>query len=201
MKQICLATDEDAQQISALRVETFQRSKDFTLLKPEPLHWGEIDRTNTVLCIWEKNQIPVATLRLVRVANEDEAARSLEADLPVPVQFPGVVFNSAGTATVYRRHGFNQLLRYYSILAAQSAGIHSLMSPVYIGASRIAFMDELGYTSHILNNSWQTKLAPNSPRMLYILKSNKFQGALTTIEKFIPQLLAAYPWTGPPIRL
>ena len=200
MKQIRLALAKDAAQISDLRIGEFNQTQDFRLLKPELLEWSDKDEASTVIGIWH-DETAVATLRLMRVADSEKANRVIEARLPVPVTFPGLVFNAAATRKAFRRRGFNQLLRYYSIRAAQASGIQSLLSPVYQSAPRISFMRQLGYECHVLEDSWQTKLAPNSPRMICILEEKKFAAALVLLEQAIPDILQAYPWAGPPIGL
>ncbi len=201
MKHMRLARREDGSQISNLRLREFNRSSDFKLLKSKTLYWSKRDEVNTVIGVWHGSDTLVATLRLISVNNDQVASQVLEAAVPVSVQFPGLVFNSAATRHSFRRQGFNQLLRYYSIQAAANCGIKSLLSPVYQSAPRIDFMKKLGYSSHTLTDNWQTKLAPNSPRIICILEAKQFAGALEILRHTIPDLLENYPWIGPPISL
>lgn len=196
MKHIRLAHDKDTHKISTLRITEFNRAKDFSVLKPEKLAWNHLDDAGSVLSVWEDKQTLVSTLRLVAVCNAQQTCQTIEASLPVPVEFPGLVFSAAATRKSFRKRGFNQLLRYYGIKSALKLGIKSLFSPVYQNAPRIKFMESLGYTPHVLNDSWQDKLAPNSPRMVCILKEREFARALEFIRELIPDLLADYPWKG-----
>lgn len=140
-------------------------------------------------------------MRLIRVADLQEAVTRLEADIPVAIHFPCLIFNSAATRQDYHRQGFNQLLRYYSIRAALAHHIQHLISPVYLNAPRLALMEKLGYTFHEPPHTWQTKLAPYSPRILAVLEKNRFASARDILEKAIPHLIDTYPWTGEPISL
>lgn len=197
MKHIRLAHSQDAPRISTLRTTEFNRTKDFKVLKPEKLLWNDLDDAGNVLGVWEDEHTLVATLRLVGVHNAQQASAAIEAQLPVQVDFPGLVFSAAATRQPFRRRGFNQLLRYYGIKAALEMGGKSLLSPVYQNAPRIRLMEQLGYTPYILTDSWQDKLAPNSPRMVCILTEKRFSTALEFIRGSIPDLLADYPWEGP----
>jgi hypothetical protein len=201
MKQIRMAIARDQKEITALRIQEFGRSRNFKLLKPELLHWNDFDDTHTVLGIWNDHQEVIATLRLVRVTDLGEAVRQLEADIPVKIGFPCLIFNSAATRQDHHRQGFNQLLRYYSIQAAMAHDIRHLISPVYLNAPRLALMEKLGYTFHEPSRTWQTKLAPYSQRILAVMGRSLFPSALKFLEQSIPHLITAYPWTGRPIAL
>lgn len=201
MKQIRIAFAEDKKEVTALRIKEFARSKNFKLLKPKLLRWNHIDDAHTVLGIWNEHLEMIATLRLIRVTTLQDASTRLEADIPIAIYFPCLIFNSAATRHDYHRQGFNQLLRYYSIRAAQAYHIQHLISPVYLNAPRLALMEKLGYTFHEPPHTWQTKLAPYSPRILAILEKNRFASARKFLEKAIPHLIDTYPWTGEPISL
>ena len=196
MKHIRKAVPQDADDITELRVREFSRSADFKLLKPEKLQWGPVDEAQTVIGVWNDRGRAIATMRMVRVDDADQASDVLESGLPATLRYPGLVFNSAATLADYRRQGFNQLLRYYCIRYARSMGIKSLLSPVYQSAPRIGFMKQLGYVCHDLYDSWQTKLKPNSPRILCVLDSAEFDTALPLIESTVPELIRDYPWQG-----
>lgn len=201
MKQIRIATLTDKNEVTALRIQEFDRSRNFKLLKPQLLQWNDIDDTHTVLGVWNEHREVIATLRLIRVMDLQEAVMRLEADIPVEIGFPCLIFNSAATRQDHHRKGFNQLLRYYSIQAAQAHDIQHLISPVYLNAPRLALMEKLGYTFHDPPHTWQTKLAPYSQRVLAIMERPSFASALAYLEKSIPHLITAYPWTGNPIVL
>lgn len=201
MKQIRIASPQDKKAVTALRTREFARSSNFKLLKPELLHWNQTDDAHTVLGIWNEHREIIATLRLIRVTNLQEAVTRLEADIPIAIHFPCLIFNSAATRQDYHRQGLNQLLRYYSIQAAQVHHIQYLISPVYLNAPRLALMKTLGYTFHEPPHTWQTKLAPYSPRILAILEKNRFASARDILKKAIPHLIDTYAWTGDPISL
>jgi hypothetical protein len=201
MKQIRMAIARDQKEITALRLQEFGRSRNFKVLKPEQLQWNDIDDTHTVLGVWNEHREVIATLRLVRVSNMEEAVTRLEADIPVKIGFPCLIFNSAATRQDHHRQGFNQLLRYYSIQAALTHDIRHLISPVYLNAPRLALMEQLGYTFHEPPRTWQTKLAPYSQRILAVMERSSFASALNYLETSIPHLITAYPWTGRSIAL
>ncbi len=201
MKQIRIACARDREQITDLRLKEFNRSRDFKLLKPELLHWSQTDDTHTVLGVWDEHREIIATLRLIRTTHVQETRDRLKSDIPVEIGFPCLIFNSAATRQACHRQGFNQLLRYYAIRAARDHQIRHLLSPGYQTAPRITFMEKLGYTFHILTHTWQTKLAPFSPRILGVLGYDQFPAAMDILEKSIPHLIDTYPWTGKPIAL
>jgi hypothetical protein len=201
MKQIRIASTRDKEEITALRIQEFSRSKNFTLLKPKLLHWNKTDEHHTVLGIWNEHREIIATLRLIRVMDLQEAITRLEADIPVEIGFPCLIFNSAATRQDHHRQGFNQLLRCYSIQAALAHDIKHLISPVYLNAPRLAMMKNLGYTFHEPPRTWQTKLAPYSQRVLAIMEQRFFNSALNLLQTSIPGLINDYPWTGNAIAL
>ena len=201
MQQICLACTDDGNSIAQLRIEEFNRSSDFKLLKPQLLEWGKMDEQHEVVVVWDKGHGPAATMRFVRVDDEYQASQVIEADLPPGIAFPAVVFNAAATRKSHRGRGINQLLRYHGILAALEQGIQSLLSPVYQSAPRYEFLQELGYVCHEMTHTWQTKLAPRSPRMLCVLDRADFLPALARLESSSRDLINQVPWTGPPLTL
>ncbi len=196
MGHIRVATENDKNQVTDLRMNEFKRSRDFKLLKPELLNWSAVDDNNQVMGIWDDQDLLISTLRLILVKNKDEASHFLECELPVAIKFPGLVFNSAATEQSNRRRGLNQLLRYYALQAAIDHDIQMLLSPVYQKAPRMDFMRKLGYQCHTMKHSWQTKLAPNSPRELAILRKSQMGKAIEIIQNKIPDLIKAYPWQG-----
>ncbi|MCA1794817.1 MAG: hypothetical protein LC660_13295 [Desulfobacteraceae bacterium] len=201
MKHIGLVSAEDSFEITDLRIKEFKNARDFELLKPEQLYWNNTDEANPVIAVWDESQKIIATLRLIRVNDLRETSNMLEADIPVKVSFPGLVFNAAATRKSFRTQGFNQLLRYYCIQAAMGHKIQCLFSPVYQTAPRVAFMEKLGYSCHVFTNTWQNKLAPHCPRVLAVLEQDRFLTALFILEKAIPDLIKRFPWKGNPIHL
>ena len=198
MKTIRRAVTQDNRQISNLRVTEFQRSNQFTLLKPEKLLWGPCDEANVVLAAWDGNQ-PVATMRAVVVGDHREAADCVQCTVPHDAGFPAIVFNSAATHHAYRGIGLNQALRYYFLLAAIRNGIETILSPIYKGAPRIAFMETLGYHFVTPSESWQNKLDPRSERILGLLPRGQMHRAFLHIQKTRPGVLWEYQWQGRPI--
>ena len=201
MKTIRRATRKDAQEITELRIKEFSRSPNFTLLEPQKLIWNQVDDTHEVVSIWEEGGLLISTMRFITLDDNPTAQSILEANLPGAIKFPALAFTSAATRKSHCGMGLNQLLRYYGIQAAKNHGIQSLLSPVYSGAPRLGFMEKLGYECHTLARTWQTKLAPNSPRILCVLKADQFNRALTILEEWAGNLIESYPWQGDPIRL
>ncbi|MBT6341624.1 MAG: hypothetical protein HOJ48_20265 [Desulfobacula sp.] len=199
MNHIRLVSEQDQDKITNLRLKEFSRSKDFKLLKPELLKWNEIDNKNNVIAVLHEGCEVIGTIRVIPVFNKKEATHFLECDLPVKIDFPALVFNSAVTKKAYQGIGVNQILRYYCLTAAIEQDINVVMSPIYQKATRIKFMKKLGYQCHTLTHSWQKKLLPNSPRELAVLNRNQFSNAIKIIEKSIPKLIQKYPWYGAPI--
>ena len=199
-KYINIALRQYRDEINRLRITEFNRSDDFLLITPEKLLWNMNDERNVVLAAWNGDGHAVATMRAVTVKNIHEAQKCLECIVPEEIDYPAVVFNSAATHKHYRRLGLNQAIRYYFLKAALRADIQTFISPVYQGASRTRFMEQLGYRFIEPSKTWQTKLQPHSPRLLAILERGKIRHTLTIIEEKRGEILRQYPWRGEPFE-
>jgi len=200
MKAIKQASRKDHEKIEALRIREFQRSAQFTLLRPEKLKWNCCDETATVLAAWD-GPCAVATMRAVVVNNAAESENCVQCAVPTDTNFPAMVFNNAATHSDYRGIGLNQLLRFYFLKIAMDNGIQSLLSPMYEGAPRLRFMEELGYTFTTPSLSWQNKLNAKATRIIGILERAMMPRAINVIETHRNEVIKAYPWRGKHVRL
>lgn len=200
MKNIRLASRQDLNQINALRIREFQRSAQFTLIKPEKLKWNRCDDASIVLSAWD-GDTAVATMRAVVVCDTAEAESCVQCIVPEYTLFPAMVFNSAATHMEYRGIGLNQLLRYHFLNIAMDAGIQCLLSPMYEGAPRIQFMKNLGYHFTVPPLSWQNKLGPKAERILGLLVREKMPHAMDLIETQRRDIIISYPWKGRRVQL
>ena len=198
MKIIRQATHQDHRQINALRITEFQRSAQFTLLKPEMLLWNRFDDDAVVLSAWD-GPCAVATMRAVVVHCLSEAESCVQCRVPKDVALPAMVFNNAATRLEYRGLGLNQLLRYYFLKIALDNRIQSLLSPMYDGAPRIRFMQALGYEFSTPLRSWQKKLSPKAIRILGVLARAKMPHARAYIETHRREIIETYLWKGAPV--
>jgi hypothetical protein len=199
-KYINIALRQYRDEINRLRITEFNRSDDFLLLNPDKLLWSVNDEGNAILAAWDGDRHAVATMRAVTIKNIQEAQKCLECFVPEEIVYPAVVFNSAATHKHHRCLGLNQAIRYYFLKAALRADIQTFISPVYLGASRTRFMEQLGYRFMEPGKTWQTKLQPHSPRLLAILERGKIRHALTLIEEKRGEILHQYPWQGEPFE-
>ncbi|MGD8846204.1 MAG: hypothetical protein PVI54_11865 [Desulfobacteraceae bacterium] len=199
MKLIRQAHRQDRDRINALRIEEFQRSAQFTLVKPEALKWNHCDDTSVVLAAWD-GPCAVATMRAVVISDLEQAESCVQCIVPAYTGFPALVFNSAATHWDYRGIGLNQLLRYHFLKIAMDYTIQSLLSPMYEGAPRIRFMKALGYQFTTPPLSWQKKLNPKATRILGILSRAMMPQAVKIIETQRHEIINAYPWKGRPVR-
>jgi len=140
-------------------------------------------------------------MRAVVVNNAIEAESCVQCVVPTDTEFPAMVFNSAATHWDYRGIGLNQLLRYYFLKIALDNRIQSLLSPMYEGAPRIRFMQDLGYQFKIPHLSWQNKLNPKAARILGVLVHAMMPQAIDFIEAHRHEIIKAYPWKGKCIQL
>jgi hypothetical protein len=200
MKMIRQAHHQDRDQINALRIQEFQRSAQFTLIKPEALKWNHCDDTSIVLSAWD-GHYAVATMRAVGISNVAQAESCVQCIVPEHTDFPAMVFNSAATHWDYRGIGLNQLLRYHFLKIAMGYTVQSLLSPMYEGAPRIRFMKALGYQFTTPPLSWQKKLNPKATRILGILSRAMMPQAIALIETQRYEIINAYPWKGKPVQL
>lgn len=196
MKQVRVASEKDSDKIADLRRTEYRRSKDFKLVSPDYLKWDETDKKCSVIGVFNEENDAIATMLMMVVKNVQGAVAALESDLPTMVSFPAFVLRRAATKQKYRKHGFNQLLRYYYIKAALNYNINSLLGPVYKHATRTGFMEEIGYQFHAPLAVPKGKLLPTSIRILAVLERKKMEFAIKAIEKKIPNLIKEYPWTG-----
>ncbi len=200
MKHIRQANRQDKKQIEVLRINEFQRSAQFTLLKPEKLFWNRNDDSAVVLAAWDGPRA-VATMRAVIVDNPKEAQDCVQCIVPEDTNFPAMVFSNAATHWDYRGMGLNQLLRFYFLQIALDNEIQSLLSPMYESAPRIRFMVELGYQFAVPKQSWQDKLKAKTTRILGVLARPRMPRALDYIRTKRPEIIKAYPWQSPRVAL
>lgn len=196
MNHIRLASEKDGKKISELRLTEYQNAKDFQLVSTAYLKWDDTDRRCPVAAVFNGLNEVIATMLVIPVNTAEETVSSLESDLPVEIDFPAFVFKKAVTKCAYRKHGFNQLLRYHIIKAALNCDIQSLLSPVYESAPRTGFMKKIGYEFHTSLSPTPDKLIPSSTRILAVLERSRMKEALKAIEQKIPDLIESYPWTG-----
>ncbi len=179
-KYINIALRQYRDEINRLRITEFNRSDDFLLLNPDKLLWSVNDEGNAVLAAWGGDGHAIATMRAVIVNNIQEAQKFLECFVPEEIVYPAVVFSSAATHKHYRRLGLNQAIRYYFLKAALRADIQTFISPVYLGASRTRFMEQLGYRFMEPSDKYISSLS--------LLFFSDIFPLLQTIEEYIPQL-------------
>ncbi|MFC1628131.1 hypothetical protein ACFL3H_03325 [Gemmatimonadota bacterium] len=149
---------------------------------------------------WNDDRHAVSTMRAETVTNIQEAQNNLECNVPEEIDYPIVIFNRAATHEQYRQLGLNQAIRYYFLKAALRADIQTTVSPVYLGASRTRFMDQLGYRFMDPGKTWQIKLQIHKPRLLALLERNRMEHALSIIEEEREKILRQYPWQGEPFE-
>jgi len=198
-KYISIPLHQHQDEISQLRITAYNRSDDFLLLYPDKLLWSVNDE-GTVLVAWNGDGHAVATMRAETVKNSQEAQKNLECNVPEEIVFPAVIFNRAATHEDYRHLGLNQAIRYYFLEAILRADIQTTLSPVYLGASRTRFMEQLGYRFIDPGKTWQTKLQIHKPRLLAMLERDRMEHALTIIRKERRDILRQYPWRGEPFE-
>lgn len=196
MRCIRRATYGDREIINRLRITEFSRSGEFDLLLADQLRWNQCDDIHIVLAAWANRRKAISTMRAVVVNNGSDARACLQCSLPTQLSFPAIVFNSAATHAAYRRLGLNQAIRYHFLLAAVRCGIEAILSPIYRGAPRIAFMKCLGYHFTTPHQSWQTKLLPKTKRILGILPRSNMARAIDYLRTNRSEVLQRYPWTG-----
>lgn len=200
MKLIRQAARRDNVQINALRIREFQRSAQFTLIRPEKLLWNDCDDDAIVLAAWD-GPCAVATMRAVVVNTTAEAESCVQCTVAAETDLPVMIFTSAATHWDYRGIGLNQLLRYHFLKIALDNKIQALLSPMYEGAPRIRFMKDLGYKFNIPRLSWQNKLNPKATRILGVLERARMPQAVDFIETHRNDIIKAYPWKGKHIRI
>ncbi|MCP4745305.1 MAG: hypothetical protein GY874_04060 [Desulfobacteraceae bacterium] len=195
MKCSRLAAHSDKQAISDLRIKEYNLSNDFALIKPEKLLWSKTDDENIVIAAWDNEQA-VSTMRAILLKNHEVASSILECKLPDLVIYPAIALNSVATSFEYRGIGLNQVLRYHVFQAAVGSGVGTIIGPVYAGAPRLKFMEQMGYEFIVPEKCWQNKLRPNTKRILGLLKIEHLQNAINHIRKTRDGALKSFPWRG-----
>lgn len=196
MNSIRQVTPKEQKQITQLRITEFGRSSEFSLKKPEKLEWNQCDDKHVVLAAWDASGLAVSTMRAVQIDNAIEAASAIECTPPPQVNYPAIIFNSAATRKSHRGLGLNQALRYHFLLSALRGHIQTIISPIYEGAPRIAFMAELGYEFMVPKKNWQTKLAPKRRRIVGLLQRSKMAHALRHLMAQRTDIIRSYPFQG-----
>ncbi len=168
------------------------------LRKPQKLMWNQCDNDNVVLAAWDAPGFAVSTMRAVLIHNRAEAAGAIECTPPPQVSYPAIIFNSAATRKSRRGLGLNQALRYHFLLSAMRCHIQTIISPIYEGAPRIAFMEALGYEFLVPQENWQTKLAPKRQRIVGLLSRAKMARAILHLMVHRAGVIRTYPYKGDP---
>ncbi len=196
MNSIRQVTPKEQKQITQLRISEFGRSSEFSLKQPEKLEWNQCDDQHVVLAAWDASGLAVATMRAVLIDNAMEAATAIECTPPPQANYPAIIFSSAATRKSHRGLGLNQALRYHFLISAMRGNIQTIISPIYEGAPRIAFMSELGYEFAAPEKCWQTKLAPKRRRIVGLLHRSKMARAILHLMVHRAGVIRSYPLQG-----
>ena len=199
MKCIRRVRSEEKEQITQLRITEFGRSGEFYLQQPDKLEWNRCDDQHMVLAAWDGSDLPVATMRAVLITDRDETAAAIECTPPPQINYPAIIFNSAATRKSHRGLGLNQALRYHFLIGAIRSRIRTVISPMYEGAPRIAFMIELGYEFSVPEKCWQTKLTPKRTRIVGLLQHSKMTHAVRHLMVHRADIIRSYPFKGEPL--
>lgn len=193
-----LASANDCEAVSALRLETYSAAPEFRLLRPDLLAWDTHDPSAIVLGGWDGTGRLMATIQC-RVAG---SAAHAEAQVGVSVammasHFPAVVMGRAATAPGRGGRGLNSVLRWHCLTAARDAGFKSVLGLAYQGAPRMRTMEAMGYRSLKPERVWDPEVEPRSPPILVYLGRADFAGALDYLWPLAAEGVSAFPWQGP----
>jgi hypothetical protein len=198
MKCIRIVEETDATAIFQLRFECYSKAREFRLLQPECLQWGQADQAGVVLAAWDGDS-PVSTTRalLVMTATEAEAAMGCSIEVP-KAAFPAIVLGRGATLKSAARAGLHSMLRYYAIRSALEFEIRGILGMVYTNAPRTNLMRELGYTFTAPARVWDPEVEVVEPVLVGHLERSRFASACVYLERLLQQPLREYPWFGGP---
>jgi hypothetical protein len=191
---IRLATTEDAAAITHLRQSSFLQSRDFKVLDPDKLAWGEHDLKGLVLSLWDRNRGLLSTTRGEVLRNLECAEIKMECRLKlVNLEFPCLLLGKGATIQEQGGTGFHSALRYCFLRAAIKTPLQSITGIVYEGASRTRLMQEIGYEFYRPDRFWYENLVSDKTALIAKLRRSQFESASAILARIAEPILNEYP--------
>jgi len=200
MRRNCvgLAGREDLQAVNALRLETYNATPEFRLLRPDLLAWHAADPSCIVLGGWDDTGRLVATIQCRVAGSAAHAEAMIGASVDVaPTCFPAVVMGRAATAQGRTGRGLNSVLRWHCLTAARDLGFRAALGLAYQGAPRMRTMEAMGYHLWRPARLWDPEVEPKVPPIVAFLYRADFDAALDYLWPLAGEQVAACPWDGP----
>lgn len=183
--------------IDALRIASYRRATWFTLTDDDRIRCARDLPRSRVTAVFDGG-VPVATVCQTLVLNpaEVEAVLELQADF-APDDFPALAITRAATAEQYAGRRLNHVLRWYTLHAANSAGIRSIVAGQARGTPNLRVVAELGYRLVDVQTSSMSQVRINTGHVLSYLPASDFTVALERLGRLLGQTLPQVLWRGP----
>jgi hypothetical protein len=196
-----LAGPDFYEKIGELRIDCYNKSKEFLLLQPEALKWSKFDDEAVVLLTRSHTGQLLSTMRGAIVNDRDSAEKAMGCSIEGNPRFPSLILGRGATARTQAAAGHNSLLRYHFLVSAESANIGSLLGMVYSGAPRTRLMADLGYTFSTPRTVWDDEVRPLSTIQVAQLQGHEFLRAISRLNDSISEMRRFYPALFPSITL
>jgi hypothetical protein len=179
-----LATKNDGEKITELRLKAYQTASTAKVLKPEIIVWSQIDEHNYVLVLEDDQGCFISTQRAQIVGTREDAEAVLDIVCPQNLSFPLLILEKASTVKPMRKHGLNTILKLVFIRAALKAEIQQILVTINAGTTRITLLEKFGFIFTVADLSQRTDSAyqNKTPVMLGSLKRIQFTSAIATAE-------------------
>jgi len=197
-----IAKHEDADEISKLRISSYQEAKEFRLLLPQALVWDPEDRRLVVITARDRLGSILSTTQGMLLSSRTDAERTIGVSVSLDAtHFPALLIGRGATVRSHGRSGLHSVLRWHFLRAASEANINAVLGLVYESAPRVKLMRELGYQMHVPERVWDPEVEVVRPALLAVLPRLAFSSALARLTEIVGSTIESYPWEGPAIRL
>jgi hypothetical protein len=190
---------DDFAAVDALRIASYRRATWFTLKDAERIRCERDLPRSRVTAVFD-GAAPVATICQTLMFDAAEAAQVLEMDAKVADEdFPALVISRAATAEGCAGLRLNHVLRWYSLHAATTDGIRSILAGHARGTPNLRVMAELGYRFVDAEVSTMSQVEINTGHVMSYLPASGFATALVRLSGLLVEALPQIAWVGRPL--
>lgn len=191
------ATDHAA--IDELRIASYRRATWFTLEDADRVRCARDAPRSRITAVFD-GCTPVSTICQTVVRDVAEVERVLELRPRLHhTDFPALAVTRAATAEGYTGLRLNHVLRWYTLHAAQRAGIRSIVAGHAGGTPNLRVMLELGYRFRAAEHSSMSQVRINTEHVMTYLPAADFATALQRLAPIIAGILPRIVWQREPL--
>jgi len=198
----------NSKDVDELRLQGYSTAREFTLLRPDLIIWGEHDDEAAVIGSW-CGDVLASTLRGFVAADRVTAEDFLCCEVAASAElFPSLLLGRGATEPSFRRSGLNALLRYYFLHAAAAPAptkpvsyVNSSIVMPYVGAPRLQLLRDLGYEMQVPARVWDPEVNDDAQPLIGVLPSTRFDSAISMLANLTAAARQRFPWRGAQLKL